>query len=154
MGQRMIVAYPVLKGPSARAIHKDLTATLGRIAVAYSSVTRHLREAHVLSSSQDAASADAHSGIDNANQALLSALNKNQFASLRQLSRLTRTPPTTVYRHLTESLRLTVRHLRWVVRALSDAQKAPKVDLSRQLLRMLEVQRDRALHDIVTLDQS
>jgi hypothetical protein len=33
-------------------------------------------------------------------------------------------------------------------------QKGQRVNLSRRLLRMLEVQRDRAWHDIVTLDES
>jgi hypothetical protein len=33
-------------------------------------------------------------------------------------------------------------------------QKAHRVDLSRQLLRMLEVQSDGAWHDIVTFDGS
>jgi hypothetical protein len=38
--------------------------------------------------------------------------------------------------------------------ALSDAQKGERVNLSRRLLRMLEVHCDRAWHDIVTLDES
>jgi hypothetical protein len=46
------------------------------------------------------------------------------------------------------------RHLRWVPHALPDAQKGERVNLSRRLLRMLEVRRDRAEHDIVTLDGS
>jgi hypothetical protein len=44
----MIVAYRTLKALAARATHEDLKATLGRDAVAYSSVTRYLREAHLL----------------------------------------------------------------------------------------------------------
>jgi hypothetical protein len=58
MDQRMIVANRALKGLSARSIHEDLTATLGRDVVAYSSVTSYIREAHLLPSSQDAPSAD------------------------------------------------------------------------------------------------
>jgi hypothetical protein len=38
--------------------------------------------------------------------------------------------------------------------SLSDTQKGERVNLSQRLLRMLEVQRDRASHDIVTLDES
>jgi hypothetical protein len=41
-----------------------------------------------------------------------------------------------------------------VPHALLDAQKGERVNLSRRLLRMLEVQDDRAWHDIVTLDDS
>jgi hypothetical protein len=73
---------------------------------------------------------------------------------MRQLSRLTHLPSTTVYRRLTQSLGFVPRQLRWVPHALSDAPKGERVNLSRRLLRMLEVQRDRAWHDIITLDAS
>jgi hypothetical protein len=73
---------------------------------------------------------------------------------MRQLSRLTHLPSTIVYRRLTQSLGFVVHHLRWVTHALLDAQNGERVNLSRQLLRMLEVQRDRAWHDIVILDES
>jgi hypothetical protein len=59
----------------------------------------------------------------------------------------------TVYRRLTQSLGFVGRHLRWVLHALSDAQKGERVNLSRRLLRMLEVQHDRVWQDIVTLDE-
>jgi hypothetical protein len=82
------------------------------------------------------------------------ALDENPFASVRQPSQLTHISPTTVYHPLTESLGFIARHLRWVLHALSNAQKTRQVDLSRQLLRMVEAQCDRAWHDIVTLDES
>jgi hypothetical protein len=44
MDQRSIVLYLHLKGLLAHAIHDDLVATLGPTAVAYSTVTRYLRE--------------------------------------------------------------------------------------------------------------
>jgi hypothetical protein len=46
------------------------------------------------------------------------------------------------------------RDFRRVPHALSDAQKGERLNLSRRLLRMLEVQRNRAWHDVVTLDKS
>jgi hypothetical protein len=73
---------------------------------------------------------------------------------VRQLSRLAHFPSTTVHHRLTQSLGFLARHLRWVPHASSDAQKGERVNLSRQLLRMLEVQCDRAWHDIVTFDES
>jgi hypothetical protein len=57
-------------------------------------------------------------------------------------------------RRPTQSLRFTARHLRWLPLVVSDAQKAQRVTLSRQLLRTLEVQRDQASRDIITLDES
>jgi hypothetical protein len=47
MDQSSIVLYLHLKALSAHAIHDDLVATLGPKAVAYSRVTRYLREAKV-----------------------------------------------------------------------------------------------------------
>jgi hypothetical protein len=91
-----------LKGLSARAIHEDLTTTLGLDAVAYSLVTRYLREARLFSSSQGVPSADVDRGIDDADQALPSSLDENRFASVRQLSRRTHIPgrpPTVVSRN-------------------------------------------------------
>jgi hypothetical protein len=64
--------------PSLAAIRGDLTGTLGRDAVAYSSVTGCLHEAYLLSSSQDAHWADIHRGV-NAGQALLSVLDENHL---------------------------------------------------------------------------
>jgi hypothetical protein len=73
--------------------------------------------------------------FDNTDGGILSALNENPFMSVRQLSRLTHLPLTTVYRRLTSSIEFTARHLRWTPHALSDAQKAQWVTLSWQLLR-------------------
>jgi hypothetical protein len=73
---------------------------------------------------------------------------------VRQLSRLTDLPSTIVYRRLTQSLGFVACYLRRMPHALSDAPKGERVNLSWRLLRMLEVHRDRAWHDIVTLDES
>jgi DNA-binding IclR family transcriptional regulator len=42
---------------------------------------------------------------------ILAALEDNPFASVRQLSRLTHLPSTTVYRRLTQSLGFAARHV-------------------------------------------
>jgi ATPase subunit of ABC transporter with duplicated ATPase domains len=154
MDQRTIVAYLALKGLSARAIHEDRMATLGRDAMAYSTVARYLHDAHCSPSRQRTASVESSRAIDDSDEALLSSLDENPFASVRQLSRLIHIPPTTVYRRLTKSLGFTARHLRRVLRALSRAQKKQRVELSRQLLRTVRIQCDLAWHDLVTLDES
>jgi hypothetical protein len=60
--QQMIIAHLALKGRSARTLYEDSATTLGRDAVGYSSVTRCLREGHVLPSNEDALWADVHRG--------------------------------------------------------------------------------------------
>jgi hypothetical protein len=154
MTQRPIVAYLSLKEMSAREIHDEIVATLGPDAVSYSSVTRYLRKERFPPLKPEPHPADVQRDFDDSDQAILTVLEDSPFALVWQLSRLTHLPSTTVYRRPTQSLGFVARHLRWVPHALSDAQKGERVNLSRRLLRMLEVQRDRAWHDIVTLDES
>jgi hypothetical protein len=154
MAQRPAVAYLSLKGMSAREIHDDIIATLGPDAVLYSSVTRYLREVRFPPSKPEPHPADVQRDLDDSDQAILAALEDSPFASVWQLSRLAHLPSTTVYRRPTQSLGFVARHLQWVPHALSDAQKGERVNLSRRRLRMLAVQRDRAWHDIITLNES
>jgi hypothetical protein len=153
MTQRPIVASLSLKGMSARETHDDIVATIGSDAVSYSSVTRYLRETRFPPSKPESHLADVQRDLDDLDQAILAALEDSAFAAVRQLSQLIHLPSTTVCRRLTQSLGFVVCHLRWVPHALSDAKNGKRVNLSRRLLRMLEVQRDRAWHDIVTLDE-
>jgi hypothetical protein len=141
---------------SAREIHDDIVATFGPNAVSYSSVTRYLREAQFPPSKPEPHPADIQRDLDDSDQGILAALEDSPFASVRQISRLTHSPSVTVYRRLPQSLGFMAPHLQWVPHALSDVQKGERVNLSRPLLRMrmLEVQRDRAWLDIVTLDES
>jgi hypothetical protein len=111
MYQRMIVADLALKGLSAHAIHKDLMATFWCDAIAYSTVARYLHDADCSSSNQRTASVEASRALDDSDQVILSSLDENLFASVRQLSRLTHIPPTTVYRRITNSLGFTAYHL-------------------------------------------
>jgi hypothetical protein len=119
MDQRTIVAYLALKAFSARAIHEDLMATLGRDAMAYSTVVRYLHDAHYSPSSQRTASVEASRALDDSDEAILSSLDENPFVSVRQLSCLTNIPPMAMYRRLTNSLGFTERHFRWIPHALS-----------------------------------
>jgi GMP synthase-like glutamine amidotransferase len=98
MTQHPIVASLSLKGMSAREIHDDIVATLGADAVSYSLVTRYLREAQFPPSKPERHSADVQRDLDDSDQAILAALEESPFASVRQLSRLTHLPSTTLYR--------------------------------------------------------
>jgi hypothetical protein len=142
--QRPIVAYLSLKGMSARETHDDIVATLAPDAVSYSSVAGSVCEAQFPPSKPDPDTAEVQRDLDDSDHVILTALEDNPFASVRQLSRLIHLPSTTVCRRVTQSLGFVAGHLRWVPHALSDAQKGETVNLSRRLLRMLEVQRNRA----------
>jgi hypothetical protein len=83
MEQLTIVAYLTLKGLSPRAIHRDLMDTFGSDAAASSLLTHSLREACYLLSDQDILSVEDGRGIDEADQAILFALDENSFSSVR-----------------------------------------------------------------------
>ena len=154
MHQQSIALYLSIKGFSAKQIHRELVETLGREAVAYQTVTWDLRTAKFAGHSEEPPIETESTSTSRVDEAILKALAESPFSSVRELSRLTCLPRSTVYRHRTDSLCFTVRSLRWVLHRLSDAQKAIRANLSRGLLRMLEVQQSRNWHDIVTLDES
>jgi hypothetical protein len=98
------------------AIHDDGVRTLGKDAVSYSTVSKHVRSAQ-FSSRKDATPPEAldveRSPV---NEAIFTVLAEFPFSFARELSRGICLPRSTVHRHrhLMQSLRFTVRHLRWV----------------------------------------
>jgi hypothetical protein len=118
MAQKRIVLYLRMKWMTLDAIHDDLVRALGKDAMAYSMVTKYVRSAQ-FSDQKEATPPEApdveRSPVD---EAILTALAEFPilFSSVRQLSRRICLPRSTVHRHrhLTQSLRFTVRHLRWV----------------------------------------
>jgi hypothetical protein len=154
MDQRSIVLYFARKGLNAMVIHRELRATLWSEVVNYPSVTAYLREAKFSLPIPLPTFSESDLQADNSDTAILLALDEQPFVSVRQLARLTHLPRTTVHRRLTESLEFRVRHLRWMPHILLDSQKVARVTLSRELLRVLNQQRVRSWHDIVTLDES
>jgi hypothetical protein len=104
-----------MKGMALDAIHDDLVRTLGKDAVAYSTVTKYTLSAQ-FSDRKKAISPEAPDVERNpVDEAILTALAEFPFlfSSIRELSRRICLPRSTVHRHLTQSLRFTVRHLRW-----------------------------------------
>jgi hypothetical protein len=118
MDQKPIVLYLLMKRMALDAIHGDLVWTLGKDAMGYSTVTKYAYSAQ-FSGRKEATSPEAPdvecSPVDDT---ILRALTEFPFpfSSVRELSRRICLPRSTVHshRHLTQSLRFTVRHLRWV----------------------------------------
>jgi hypothetical protein len=133
MNQQSTVLYLSRKGLSAVAIHDDLVATLGAEAVNYPSVTRYLREALFASSNPPDPLPPPENQLDDSDKVILLALADQPFASIRELSRLTHLPKTTVHRRSTQSLRFHVHRLLWVPHFLSRDQKIDRMRLSPQL---------------------
>jgi hypothetical protein len=74
----------------------------------------------------------------------------NPRSSVRELAPLTWLSKSTVPRPLTESLGFTIRHLHWIPIGFQTI----RVNLSREILRVLQRQQARGWHNILTLDES
>jgi hypothetical protein len=80
--RRVIIAYLDRKRLSARAIHNNIVATLRPNIVGYSTVTRYLR-GQIFFFEWGRSNADDRKPINEADEAILSALNESPFASVR-----------------------------------------------------------------------
>jgi hypothetical protein len=126
---------------------------VGENAVAYSTVTKyvHNEKFHPKNDGPPSQPMTVEPGpID---QAILTALADEPFSSVRELSRLTCLPRSTVHRHLTDSLHFRIQHLRWIPHLLNPEQKQIREKMAGELLRVLSVQGARQWHNMVTLDE-
>jgi hypothetical protein len=149
-----------MKGMVLDTIRDDLVHTLEKDAVAYLAVTKYARSAQ-FSGRKEATPPEAPDVERNpVDEAILAALAEFPFpfpfSSLHEFSQRICLPRSTMHRHqrLTQPLRFTVRHLRWVSHVLTMEQKQIRVQMVIELLQVLSVQSTRQWHDIVTLDES
>jgi hypothetical protein len=114
MDQKSMILSLQRKGLTSQVIHDDLVATLGAEATAYNTVTKYLRAAQIIPRDSTLLSDTTSLHINESDKAILRALEEFLFSSVRQLSRATHLPITTVYRRLSSKLGFTPRLLRWV----------------------------------------
>jgi hypothetical protein len=124
---------------------------LGSNAIAYSTVTKYLRQKQLPSILVDPPEEPATTVID---QGILDAFEQQPFSSILELAKLTCIPTTAVYRHLTQSLGFVVKYLRWVSHSLTATQKTERVTLSIELLRQLRSIEHHGWQFIITLTES
>jgi hypothetical protein len=151
MDQRSICIFLAMKGLSFRDIHNELIAVLGPDATAYSTVTKYLRQRHLWALSSDTPDKSPTKIIDDA---ILDALARQPFSSIRELAKLTCIATSTVYRHLTRWLGFIVKHLRWVRHCSTDTQNASRVTPANRLLHEIRLIERHDWHSIMTLDES
>jgi hypothetical protein len=124
---------------------------LGLHAIDSSTVTRYLRQRQLPVIFPEPSDEPPTTIIDDA---ILEALDRQPFSSVRELAKLPGIPTTRVYRHLTKSLGLVLKHLRWVPHTLTDTQKGQRVTLSNRLLLKLLSIKHNGWHFVITLDES
>jgi hypothetical protein len=103
MDQRSICLFLALKRLSAPAFDNELTAVLGADAIAYSILTKYLRQGQFTFILVDRPEEPGTIIID---PAILDALEQHPFSSIRDLYRFSCIPITTVHRHSTQLLDL------------------------------------------------
>jgi hypothetical protein len=97
MDQKAIVLYPHMRGMSLDATHEDLMRVLGENAAAYSTVTKYVRSEKVRPKNDGPPSEPMSVEPGPADEAMLTALADDPFSSVRELSRLTCLPRSTVH---------------------------------------------------------
>jgi hypothetical protein len=116
MDQKPIVIYLRMKGMDLDAIHDDLVRTLGKAAIAYSTVTKYARSSQFSGRKETTPPESPNVERSPVDEVVLTALAEFPFpfSSVRELSRRSCLPRSTMHRHLMQSVRFTVQHLRWV----------------------------------------
>jgi hypothetical protein len=111
MDQKTSVIYLHMKWMRLDAIHEDLVRTPGKEVLAYSTVTKYIRNARFAPKTEAATPKPAEGRHAPADEAILVALGECPFSSVRELSRFICLPRCTVHRHLIQLLCFTVLHL-------------------------------------------
>jgi hypothetical protein len=94
MSQRSICLFFAVKRLSAQVIDNELVAVLSPDAIGYSTVTNYLRQRHIPSTLCEIPDEPTATVIENA---ILDALEKQPFSSIRELAQLTCIPRSTVH---------------------------------------------------------
>jgi hypothetical protein len=128
MDQQSICLFLAKKGLSAGGGHNKRVAVLGLDAIAYSILTRYRRQRQFPAIFPEPSDEPPTIIIDDA---ILEALNKQPFSSVRELAKLTCIPTTAVHRHLTASLGSVLKHLRCLDSTNHPDEKRGKRQCSR-----------------------
>jgi hypothetical protein len=112
MDHKSIVLYLSLKGMTAIEIHADLVVTLKIEVVCYGLVTCYLHSRNFTTFIDPRQIEPPDPILTESDMPILAILERQPFASVRQLVRATHLNPSTVCCHLAEKLDYIVRHLR------------------------------------------
>jgi hypothetical protein len=145
----LIMLYLAKKHFGAIAIHFEINNLFGEGIVNYSMITRYFRKRSFADSSEELKTKES----DPIENAILQTLDKQPFASLRQLIKRILTPMTTVQYYLVNKMRYKVKHCKCVPHKPSAAQKKTRVTASACLLDLLRLIYHEGWKYIVTIDK-
>jgi hypothetical protein len=114
--------------------------TLGAEVVVSFKVTEKARSANFVPNNDWSSSEPPVVESSPVDETILTSLAGYPFSAVRALSRRTCLHRSRMQRHLTQSLRFTIRYLRWILHFMTDEQKQMRVDTFGERLRVLSVQ--------------
>jgi hypothetical protein len=100
-----------MKGLSAKNFHTEFVHVLGSDAIAYSTVTKSIRNDVILPNEPEAEDRAEYEGFSIPDNAILEAVEMIPFASIRQIAKMTFVSPTTLFCRLTKSLHFVLKRL-------------------------------------------
>jgi 16S rRNA C1402 N4-methylase RsmH len=109
MDQQSICLFLATKRLLAQSIDNELVSVLGPDAIGSSTITNYLRQRDFPSIFRENPDEPAATVIDSA---IMDALEKHTFSSIRELAELICISRSMVHRHITQSLGLVTKHLR------------------------------------------
>jgi hypothetical protein len=130
-----------LKGLSIPYLHTESVQEVRPHAIAYSTVTKYIRNDAILQNEPEAEDGVEDQGFSIPDNVNLETLEMMPFAPIRQIAEMTVIPVTFVFRRLTKSLDFVLKRSRWVPHILSDLQKQARIIMSKELLKLLESMR-------------
>jgi hypothetical protein len=137
MDQETTVLYLQMKGMGLDAFHEYIVRTLRKGAVACSTVIKSVRNARFAPKTEAATLEPAEGQQGPVDEAILTIFGEYPFSSVRELSRLSFLPRSTVHLYLTQLPGFTVGRLRWVPLFLTAEHKKIGVDMVGELLQVL-----------------
>jgi hypothetical protein len=153
LDQRSSVVFLRLKGLSVKDVQIEFGQELGSDAIAYSTVTRYIRNNVILENEPEAEDRAEDQGFSITGNAILETFEIMSFAAVCQIAKMTFIPPITRFCRLTKSLHFVLKRLSWVPHRLSDLQKQARVIMSKGLLKLLESMRHHSWKYIVRFDE-
>jgi hypothetical protein len=152
--QRCIIKFLHLKGLKLGDTVVELATLYGEDAYTRPSINYWLHQLKLGRTDLTTQHVGGRPYLDDTDAEILSVLRISPFSSVRTIADSLAIPASTMYLHLVEKIAFKNYFLRWVEHMLTDELRQKRVELSRQLLELLESQRGVNFRDIVTWDES
>lgn len=151
---RSVVIFLHMQGNSAQKINNDINHVFKKNVIAYSTVTKYIRNLKFTSNDDDDEKSEIKSDHFFEQDVILKVLRDFPFSSIREIADMTEIPKTTVHRILTVELNYIPKHLRWVPHILNYSQKVARVEIAKSLLKKLQKARQSNFIYFYTGDES